>query len=179
MLTLALSERDRERLSLFVDEMRAMRAERGWSRAELAAQAQYSESLIAMVETYQRAPTQALPRHHQPRRHRPGRPRRSPGPLYRLPRLTPPPSLTAPPSQRHLRAPTPPVTHKRPISISGPIRSQSPQKIFGGTALPGALMPKILETPQPPLASPSGLPPPVRDPGPPTTHRLVVTTGRL
>jgi hypothetical protein len=58
--TLALSERDRERLSLFVDEMRAMRAERGWSRAELAAQAQYSESLIAMVETYQRAPTQAL-----------------------------------------------------------------------------------------------------------------------
>lgn len=60
MLTLALSERDRERLSLFVDEMRAMRAERGWSRAELAAHAQYSESLIAMVETYQRAPTQAL-----------------------------------------------------------------------------------------------------------------------
>ena len=40
--------------------MRAMRAERGWSRAELAAHAQYSESLIAMVETYQRAPTQAL-----------------------------------------------------------------------------------------------------------------------
>ncbi|MDX6422395.1 MAG: helix-turn-helix protein, partial [Trebonia sp.] len=59
-MTLALSERDRERLSLFVDEMRAMRAEHGWSRAELAAQAQYSESLIAMVETYQRAPTQSL-----------------------------------------------------------------------------------------------------------------------
>jgi transcriptional regulator with XRE-family HTH domain len=59
-MTLALSERDRERLSLFVDEMRAMRADRGWSRAELAAQAQYSESLIAMVETYQRAPTQSL-----------------------------------------------------------------------------------------------------------------------
>jgi transcriptional regulator with XRE-family HTH domain len=59
-MALALSERDRERLSLFVDEMRAMRTERGWSRAELAAHAQYSESLIAMVETYQRAPTQAL-----------------------------------------------------------------------------------------------------------------------
>jgi transcriptional regulator with XRE-family HTH domain len=59
-MTLALSERDRERLSLFVDEMRAMREQRGWSRAELAAQAQYSESLIAMVETYQRAPTQVL-----------------------------------------------------------------------------------------------------------------------
>jgi transcriptional regulator with XRE-family HTH domain len=58
--TLALSERDRERLSLFVDEMRAMREQRGWSRAELAAQAQYSESLIAMVETYQRAPTRGL-----------------------------------------------------------------------------------------------------------------------
>lgn len=56
----AMSERDRERLSLFVDEMRAMREARGWSRAELAAQAKYSESLIAMVETYQRAPTQAL-----------------------------------------------------------------------------------------------------------------------
>ena len=61
-MTLALSERDRERLSLFVDEMRAMRADRGWSRAELAAQAQYSESLIAMVETYQRAATQSLAR---------------------------------------------------------------------------------------------------------------------
>lgn len=62
VMTLALSERDRVRLSLFVDEMRAMRAERGWSRAELAAQAQYSESLIAMVETYQRGPTQSLAR---------------------------------------------------------------------------------------------------------------------
>lgn len=55
-----LSERDREKLSLFVDEMRAMREQRGWSQAELAAQAKYSESLIAMVETYQRAPTQSL-----------------------------------------------------------------------------------------------------------------------
>jgi transcriptional regulator with XRE-family HTH domain len=55
-----LSERDRESASLFVDEMRAMREQRGWSRAELAAQAQYSESLIAMVETYQRAPTRGL-----------------------------------------------------------------------------------------------------------------------
>ena len=55
-----LSERDRERLSLFVDEMRAMREQRGWSRADLAAEAKYSESLIAMVENYQRGPTQAL-----------------------------------------------------------------------------------------------------------------------
>jgi transcriptional regulator with XRE-family HTH domain len=57
-----LSERDRERLSLFVDEMRAIREQRGWSRAELAAQAKYSESLIAMVENYDRGVTQSLAR---------------------------------------------------------------------------------------------------------------------
>lgn len=57
-----LSERDRERLSLFVDEMRALREQRGWTRAELAAQAQYSESLIAMVENYDRGVTQSLSR---------------------------------------------------------------------------------------------------------------------
>jgi transcriptional regulator with XRE-family HTH domain len=56
----SLSGRDRETVSLFVDEMRAMRESRGWSQAELALQASYSESLIAMVETYQRAPTQGL-----------------------------------------------------------------------------------------------------------------------
>jgi len=61
VMTMArLSDGDRVRLSLFVDEMRAMREQRGWSRAELAAHAQYSESLIAMVETYQRAPTKTL-----------------------------------------------------------------------------------------------------------------------
>jgi transcriptional regulator with XRE-family HTH domain len=47
-------------VSLFVDEMRAMREARGWSQAELASHASYSESLIAMVETYQRAPTEGL-----------------------------------------------------------------------------------------------------------------------
>jgi transcriptional regulator with XRE-family HTH domain len=57
-----LSERDREAVSLFVDEMRAMRESRGWSQAELARQASCSESLIAMVETYQRAPSQSLAR---------------------------------------------------------------------------------------------------------------------
>lgn len=55
-----LSESDREKVSLFVDEMRAMREQRGWTRADLAREANYSESLIAMVETYQRAPTLAL-----------------------------------------------------------------------------------------------------------------------
>lgn len=49
-------------MSLFVDEMRAMRETRGWSQAELARQASCSESLIAMVETYQRAPSQSLAR---------------------------------------------------------------------------------------------------------------------
>ena len=39
-----------------------MREARGWSQAELAQQASYSESLIAMVETYQRAPTRGLAR---------------------------------------------------------------------------------------------------------------------
>jgi len=58
----SLSERDREAVSLFVDEMRAMREARGWSQAELARQASYSGALIGMVETYQRAPTQELAR---------------------------------------------------------------------------------------------------------------------
>jgi DNA-binding XRE family transcriptional regulator len=79
VMTLALSERDRERLSLFVDEMRAMRAEHGWSRAELAAQAQYSESLIAMVETYQRAPTQSLAKALDRAFHTPGFTEDAPG----------------------------------------------------------------------------------------------------
>jgi transcriptional regulator with XRE-family HTH domain len=55
-----LSEGDREKVSLFVDEMRALREQRGWSRADLARETNYSESLIAMVETYGRAPTLAL-----------------------------------------------------------------------------------------------------------------------
>lgn len=58
----SLSERDREAVGLFVDEMRAMREARGWSQAELARQASYSGALIGMVETYQRAPTQELAR---------------------------------------------------------------------------------------------------------------------
>lgn len=58
----ALSERDRETLSVFVDEMRAMREQRGWSQGELADASRYSESLIAMVETYRRPPTESLAR---------------------------------------------------------------------------------------------------------------------
>jgi transcriptional regulator with XRE-family HTH domain len=55
-----LSERDRESVSLFVDEMKADRAQRKWSQAELARQAHCSESSIAMVESYQRPPTASL-----------------------------------------------------------------------------------------------------------------------
>jgi transcriptional regulator with XRE-family HTH domain len=57
-----LSEGDKRAVSLFVDEMRSQREARGWSQAELARQANCSESLIAMVETYQRAPSQSLAR---------------------------------------------------------------------------------------------------------------------
>jgi transcriptional regulator with XRE-family HTH domain len=55
-----LSEVDRENVSLFVEEMRAMRTQRRWTQADLARQTNYSESAIAMVETYQRAPTPQL-----------------------------------------------------------------------------------------------------------------------
>jgi transcriptional regulator with XRE-family HTH domain len=56
----ALSERDRESVGLFVDEMKAAREQRGWSQAELGKQAGYSESLIAMVEGFHRMPTLEL-----------------------------------------------------------------------------------------------------------------------
>jgi transcriptional regulator with XRE-family HTH domain len=56
----ALSERDRESVGLFVDEMKAAREQRGWSQAELGKQAGYSESLIAMVECFHRMPTPEL-----------------------------------------------------------------------------------------------------------------------
>jgi transcriptional regulator with XRE-family HTH domain len=58
----SLSERDRQAVSLFVDEMRAMREDRGWSQAELARRVNYSAGLIGMVETYERAPTRELAR---------------------------------------------------------------------------------------------------------------------
>ena len=55
-----LSERDRESASLFVDEMRALRGQRSWPQAELGDRAGYSESAVAMVESYQRPPTKAF-----------------------------------------------------------------------------------------------------------------------
>ena len=57
-----LGERDRESVSLFVDEMKAAREQRKWSQAELGRQADYSESAVAMVESFQRPPTASLAR---------------------------------------------------------------------------------------------------------------------
>jgi transcriptional regulator with XRE-family HTH domain len=56
----ALSERDRESVSLFVDELKAARQQRKWTQAELAARAYCSDSSIAMVESYQRPPSPTL-----------------------------------------------------------------------------------------------------------------------
>jgi transcriptional regulator with XRE-family HTH domain len=50
-------------LSLFADEMRAAREQRGWSQADLADKIPYSLSTISMVEALHRAPTRDLARH--------------------------------------------------------------------------------------------------------------------
>ena len=56
-------ERDMTALSLFADEMRAAREQRGWSQADLADKIPYSLSTISMVEALHRAPTRDLARH--------------------------------------------------------------------------------------------------------------------
>jgi transcriptional regulator with XRE-family HTH domain len=53
-------ERDTAALSLFADEMRATREQRGWSQADLADQIPYSLSTISMVEALHRVPTRDL-----------------------------------------------------------------------------------------------------------------------
>ena len=57
---MAAGRKDRDALSLFADELKAHRAERGWTQADVAAKASYSESLIAQVETCRRAATTDL-----------------------------------------------------------------------------------------------------------------------
>lgn len=54
------SELSREALADFAEELRAHREARGWTRAELAAQLQYSESLIAQIESCDRVPQKAF-----------------------------------------------------------------------------------------------------------------------
>jgi transcriptional regulator with XRE-family HTH domain len=56
-------ERDIAALSLFADEMRAAREQRGWSQADLADQIPYSLSTISMVEALHRVPARDLAGH--------------------------------------------------------------------------------------------------------------------
>jgi len=56
-------ERDTAALSLFADEMKAAREQRGWSQADLADQIPYSLSTISMVEALHRVPTRDLAVH--------------------------------------------------------------------------------------------------------------------
>lgn len=53
-------DRDRIALSLFADEMKAAREQRGWTHADLAEKLPYSESQIAMVESLHRTPARDL-----------------------------------------------------------------------------------------------------------------------
>ena len=53
-------ERDTAALSLFADELKAAREQRGWSQADLADQIPYSLSTISMVEALHRVPTRDL-----------------------------------------------------------------------------------------------------------------------
>jgi transcriptional regulator with XRE-family HTH domain len=56
-------ERDTAALSLFADEMKAAREQRGWSQADLADQIPYSLSTISMVEALHRVPARDLAGH--------------------------------------------------------------------------------------------------------------------
>jgi len=56
-------ERDTAALSLFADELKAAREQRGWSQADLADQIPYSLSTISMVEALHRVPTRDLAVH--------------------------------------------------------------------------------------------------------------------
>ena len=59
----SVRERDTAALSLFADELRAAREQRGWSQADLADQIPYSLSTISMVEALHRVPTRDLAVH--------------------------------------------------------------------------------------------------------------------
>ncbi len=57
---MAARDRDQDALFTFVEELKAYRADRGWSQGDLAAQVNYSEALIAQVESYRKIPTMQL-----------------------------------------------------------------------------------------------------------------------
>ena len=56
----SVRERDTAALSLFADELKAAREQRGWSQADLADQIPFSLSTISMVEALHRVPTRDL-----------------------------------------------------------------------------------------------------------------------
>jgi transcriptional regulator with XRE-family HTH domain len=59
----SVRERDTAALSLFADELKAAREQRGWSQADLAGHIPYSLSTISMVEALHRVPTRDLAGH--------------------------------------------------------------------------------------------------------------------
>jgi transcriptional regulator with XRE-family HTH domain len=57
---MATRRKDRDALALFADELKAYRNARGWTQADVAGRLNYSESLIAQVETCWLAPSEDL-----------------------------------------------------------------------------------------------------------------------
>jgi transcriptional regulator with XRE-family HTH domain len=57
---MAAKDRDQDALCSFVEELKAYRADRGWSQADLGSRVNYSEALIAQVESYRKIPTMQL-----------------------------------------------------------------------------------------------------------------------
>jgi transcriptional regulator with XRE-family HTH domain len=57
---MAAARKGRESLAWFADELRAHRAGRGWTQADVAAKVNFSESLIAQVETGHKAASPEL-----------------------------------------------------------------------------------------------------------------------
>jgi DNA-binding XRE family transcriptional regulator len=57
---MAARDRDQDALSTFVEELKAYRADRGWSQEDLATHVNYSEALIAQVGPYRKIPTMQL-----------------------------------------------------------------------------------------------------------------------
>jgi transcriptional regulator with XRE-family HTH domain len=54
--------KDQDAMAAFADELKAWRAARGWTQGQLAAQTNYSEQMIAQVETSRKPAAVAPPR---------------------------------------------------------------------------------------------------------------------
>lgn len=57
---MAAGSKGRDALALFADELKAHREACGWTQADLAAMINFSESLVALVETCRRVPSKGL-----------------------------------------------------------------------------------------------------------------------